>query len=276
MPRIDIPAIVTGQTTYIQNVRVPGMLHGRVVRPRGQAALIQGATPAEPRRELDRRTSRTCRSCRMGNFVGVVAPKEYARDPGGRRCSRSTWDNTPSLPGDGDLDAAPCAILPTCRALLSLVDKGDVGAGFAAAAKTVPREATSPLTSFTVRSARTALSPTSARTVRRSSAPRRRRTFSRERRSPPRSTFPPAAVRVQVFPASGNYGHNTYDDASISAALLVAARSASRCGCSSCAGTNTAGTSWDPPSQPTSVPASTQTASSSPTTTRPTTTAGRR
>ena len=36
--RIDIPAIVTGSEVYIQNVRVPGMLHGRVVRPRGQAA----------------------------------------------------------------------------------------------------------------------------------------------------------------------------------------------------------------------------------------------
>jgi CO/xanthine dehydrogenase Mo-binding subunit len=42
VPRIDIPDIVTGKTTYIQNVRVPGMLHGRVVRPRGQAALGQG------------------------------------------------------------------------------------------------------------------------------------------------------------------------------------------------------------------------------------------
>ena len=44
VPRIDIPSIVTGQLTYVQNVRVPGMLHGRVVRPRGQAALGQGAT----------------------------------------------------------------------------------------------------------------------------------------------------------------------------------------------------------------------------------------
>jgi len=35
VPRIDIPDIVTGKLTYIHNVRVPGMLHGRVVRPRG-------------------------------------------------------------------------------------------------------------------------------------------------------------------------------------------------------------------------------------------------
>ena len=42
MPRIDIPAIVTGNYTYIQNVRVPGMLHGRVVRPRGQGSVNAG------------------------------------------------------------------------------------------------------------------------------------------------------------------------------------------------------------------------------------------
>jgi CO/xanthine dehydrogenase Mo-binding subunit len=36
-PEIDIPGIVTGTGVYIQNVRVPGMLHGRWVRPRGQS-----------------------------------------------------------------------------------------------------------------------------------------------------------------------------------------------------------------------------------------------
>ena len=37
VPRFDIPDKVTGKHVYVQNVRVPGMLHGRVVRPRGQA-----------------------------------------------------------------------------------------------------------------------------------------------------------------------------------------------------------------------------------------------
>jgi len=31
--RVDIPAKVTGEWTYMQDVRVPGMLHARVVRP---------------------------------------------------------------------------------------------------------------------------------------------------------------------------------------------------------------------------------------------------
>ena len=31
--RIDLPAKLTGEFTYANDVRVPGMLHGRVVRP---------------------------------------------------------------------------------------------------------------------------------------------------------------------------------------------------------------------------------------------------
>ena len=33
IPRLDIPAMATGQFEYVHNVRVPGMLHGQVVRP---------------------------------------------------------------------------------------------------------------------------------------------------------------------------------------------------------------------------------------------------
>ena len=32
-PRVDLPPKLTGQFTYTADVRVPGMLHGRVVRP---------------------------------------------------------------------------------------------------------------------------------------------------------------------------------------------------------------------------------------------------
>ncbi len=43
IPRNDIPDKVSGQYVYMQHVRVPGMLHGRVVRPRGQRAYGAGA-----------------------------------------------------------------------------------------------------------------------------------------------------------------------------------------------------------------------------------------
>ena len=43
VPRNDMPDKVSGKYVYMQHVRVPGMLHGRVVRPRGQSAYGAGA-----------------------------------------------------------------------------------------------------------------------------------------------------------------------------------------------------------------------------------------
>src|SRR6202049_5175522 len=41
VPRAEFPAMVTGQFEYVHNVRVPGMVHGRVVRaPAGGATLV--------------------------------------------------------------------------------------------------------------------------------------------------------------------------------------------------------------------------------------------
>src|SRR2546428_1841012 len=40
VPRIDMPAMVTGQFEFVQNVRVPGMLHGAVVRPPAVGATL--------------------------------------------------------------------------------------------------------------------------------------------------------------------------------------------------------------------------------------------
>lgn len=38
VPRFDLPDKVSGKYVYMQHVRVPGMLHGRVVWPQGQGA----------------------------------------------------------------------------------------------------------------------------------------------------------------------------------------------------------------------------------------------
>jgi nicotinate dehydrogenase subunit B len=49
--RPDMPAMATGQFEFVHNVRLPGMLHGRVVRPGGVGAGAGGAPPGGgPRR----------------------------------------------------------------------------------------------------------------------------------------------------------------------------------------------------------------------------------
>ena len=52
-PRKDTAEKVAGTYAYVHNLRLPGMLHGRVVRPLGQGPYAAPGTGAEGGRELD-------------------------------------------------------------------------------------------------------------------------------------------------------------------------------------------------------------------------------
>ena len=60
----------------MQHLRVPGMLHGRVVRPRGQGAFGAGAKPLSVD-ESSIKHIPAARVVRKGDFVGVVAENEW-------------------------------------------------------------------------------------------------------------------------------------------------------------------------------------------------------
>ena len=79
VPRVDIPEKVTGKHTYVQNVRIPGMLHGRLVRPRGQGAYGDGTMPRIVSvDESSIKHIKDVRVVRRNDFLGVVSPNEYA------------------------------------------------------------------------------------------------------------------------------------------------------------------------------------------------------
>jgi nicotinate dehydrogenase subunit B len=69
VPRVDLPAKVAGAFVYVHNIRLPGMLHGRVVRPAAIGATLVRVDEASVR-DLD------VRVVVRGNFVGVVAARE--------------------------------------------------------------------------------------------------------------------------------------------------------------------------------------------------------
>jgi CO/xanthine dehydrogenase Mo-binding subunit len=85
VPRVDFPAIVTGRFEYVHNVRVPGMLHGRVVRPPALGSTLvkvdEGSVQGMP--GLVRVVVRK-------NFVGVVADKAWQAEQAARRL-RVEW-----------------------------------------------------------------------------------------------------------------------------------------------------------------------------------------
>src|SRR5690349_10618468 len=85
----------------MQHVRVPEMLHGRVVRPHGQRAYGAGAKVLEVD-EASIRNIPGARVVRRGDFLGVVAENEWDAVRAARQL-KVTWDSSPTLPGNAGL-----------------------------------------------------------------------------------------------------------------------------------------------------------------------------
>src|ERR1044071_1502440 len=71
--RFDLPPKLTGEMIYIQDVRMPGMLHGRVIRP-----PVVNSAPVEIDESSIKNIPGIVKIVREGNFVGVVAKTEWA------------------------------------------------------------------------------------------------------------------------------------------------------------------------------------------------------
>ena len=103
VPRVDIPAKVAGTYTYLQSIRVPGMLHGRIVRPRGQGAYGDGTATGVV--SVDERSIRgigDARVVRRGDFLGVVASREYDAIEAAARL-KVEYAEPPEMSGSGNL-----------------------------------------------------------------------------------------------------------------------------------------------------------------------------
>ncbi len=73
IPRVDIPAKVTGEFTYVYDVRLPGMLHARVIRPDDHGARVASFDDSAARK-----VGGFVQSVRKGDFLAVVARNEWA------------------------------------------------------------------------------------------------------------------------------------------------------------------------------------------------------
>lgn len=138
VPRIDLPAKATGELVYVHDMRLPGMLHGRVVRPL-YAGIDAGPFVGTSLIAVDEASVRDIPGLvavvRIGDFVGVVAEREENAIKAAAQLKIS-WKPVPTLPGLGELATALRANPSTPR---TLIDKGDVDAAIAAAAKPMAR-----------------------------------------------------------------------------------------------------------------------------------------
>jgi nicotinate dehydrogenase subunit B len=137
-PRLDVPDKVTGKYVYVHNIKIPGMIHGRVVRPRGQGGYGDGTNPAVL--SVDARSISRIPGAKVvqkGNFVGVVAPREYDAIQAAAQL-KVKWAPMPPLAGDGNLwkqmrDFDSAGLAPA----RIVVSTGNTDAALAGAAKTV-------------------------------------------------------------------------------------------------------------------------------------------
>ncbi|HEY2132075.1 MAG TPA: molybdopterin cofactor-binding domain-containing protein [Acetobacteraceae bacterium] len=122
MPRIDIPAKLTGSAAYVQDLRLPGMLHARAIRqPSVGAKLLEFDTaPVE-------RLPGVVKIVREGNYLAVVAAKEWQAIKAMRALAAAAkWQETASLPEESTI-LQTIRSLPT-RDIPVLTWKADAGA----------------------------------------------------------------------------------------------------------------------------------------------------
>jgi CO/xanthine dehydrogenase Mo-binding subunit len=130
VPRIDLPPKFTGEDSYVHNVRIPGMLHGRVVRP-----PVVNSKPSSIDESSIQHISGVVKVVQEGSFVGVVAKTEWAAIQAARAL-KVTWSRpTAKLPANrAELDD----YLRNTKSAINLtpVNKGDVAAALGQGSRT--------------------------------------------------------------------------------------------------------------------------------------------
>ena len=209
VPRVDIPAKVTGGAAYVQDLRLPGMVHARVVRPPGYGAQLTACDTAAVEK-----LPGVIKVVRDGNFLAVVAKKEFqAIKAMAVLAAAAKWTETAKLPKQDDL--------PRMLTSLPSQDKTIFQAGNAVVAgrKTLEATYTRPYQSHGSigPSCAVAQSVDDAMTV----------WTHTQGVYPDRAAIaemlrvPPASVRLIHVEGSGCYGHNGADDAAADAALIA-------------------------------------------------------
>src|SRR3989344_994340 len=141
VPRVDIPAKVSGELVFVHDMRVPGMLHGRVVRP-PYAGADHGDFIGNTLESVDQQSIAHIPGIRavvvIRDFVGIVAEREEQAEQA-LRDLKVHWKDWPGFPRQDSPEAIAQAIRANPATQRRLVDEGDVDAAMAAADQPMPR-----------------------------------------------------------------------------------------------------------------------------------------
>jgi nicotinate dehydrogenase subunit B len=101
VPRVDIPAKVTGGAAYVHDLRLPGMVHGRVIRPPSYGAQLTSVDSSAVEKMPG-----VLKVVRDGSFLAVIAEREFQSIEAMRALAAAArWQETAKLPNADDLPA---------------------------------------------------------------------------------------------------------------------------------------------------------------------------
>jgi len=207
--RPDVPEKCTGKHVYVQDHSIPGMLHGRVIRPPAIGAKLQSVDESSIRGIPD------VRMVRIENFLGVVAPDEWAAVRAAREL-KATWSDWQGLPGNDGLERFIRE--GAVERDQDLVSRGDPAAALSTAAKQFSSTYEWPLQSHASLGPSCAVADvrTDGATVWTST----QGTHGLRANLSKIFSIPQDKLRVIYLDGSGSYGGNGNDDAAADAVLL--------------------------------------------------------
>jgi nicotinate dehydrogenase subunit B len=209
VPRVDIPAKVTGGAAYVQDMRLPGMVHARVVRPPSYGAQL-----TECDTSAVEKLPGVVKVVRNGNFLAVVAQKEFQSIKAMRALSAAAkWKETPSLPRQDDLPRLLTGLPSQDSTIFERNDPSAVGQKIFEATYTRPYQSHGSIgpscaVAQMVDDAMTVWTHTQG-------------VYPDRQGIAEMLRVPPASVRLIHVEGSGCYGHNGADDAAADAALIA-------------------------------------------------------
>ena len=209
VPRVDIPAKVTGGAAYVQDMRLPGMVHARLVRPPSY-----GAELTECDTSAIEKLPGVVKVVRNGNFLAVVAKKEFQAIKAMRALSAAAkWNEKSALPNQNDLLRVITGLPSKDSVIFEVSDPAATGQRTLEATYTRPYQSHGSIgPSCAV--AQFSNDVMTVWTHTQGVYPDRQGVAEMLR-------VPPAKVRVIHVEGSGCYGHNGADDAAADAALIA-------------------------------------------------------
>jgi nicotinate dehydrogenase subunit B len=211
IPRVDIPAKVTGGVAYVQDLRLPDMVHARIVRPPSY-----GATLTECDTAAVEKLPGVVKVVRDGNFLAVVAKKEFqAVKAMGALSAAAKWKENGQLPKQDELASVLTAMPRKDFAIFERSDASVSGRKTIEASYTRPYQAHGSIGP----SCAVAQLSDGAMTV----WSHTQGVYPDRAAIAEMLKMPPASVRVIHVEGSGCYGHNGADDAAADAALIARA-----------------------------------------------------